>query len=297
METNLVELIERFDAAAKCRNYLEELRWPNGIDCPRCHSDKISRLTKRPVFDCDSCRYQFSVTAGTIFNDTHLPLWKWFLATYLICESRKGYSANQMKRTLGVSYKTAWFLCHRIRAAMQEAAEYKLDGIVEVDETLVGGKTHGLTMLQAKAAKEIVVGIRKRQGELRLARIPDVTAKTLGKIIKDNVSEDAEYLMTDEFTSYPFAVKGRLKGKHLQIRHSERYVDGIVHTNTIENAFSLLKRGIMGTWHKISAKHLPAYLDEMTFRFNRRHEDSTLFVDTLRQLVSTPNITFQELTA
>lgn len=297
MDTNLIELINRFGSEDKCRDLLESLRWPNGVDCPRCHSAKISHIYKRHQFICDACTYQFSVMAGTIFNDTHLPLWKWFLATYLLCESRKGMSANQIKRTLEISYKTAWFLCHRIRAAMNETNNGKLAGVVEVDETLVGGRKRGVGMAEAKAAKQIVLGIRQRGGQLRLFKAKDVTARTLRAFIEANVSEDAEMLVTDEFTSYPYAVRGRYAKKHRMIRHKERYVDGIVHTNTIENAFSLLKRGLMGTWHKLSAKHLPAYLDEITFRFNRRHEDSTLFEDTLRQLVSTPNVTFKSLTA
>jgi len=298
MDTNLVALTEEFGSESKCRHFLEEIRWPKGPDCPRCHSGKISRIVKRNQFDCDSCRYQFSVTSGTIFNDTHLPLWKWFLAAYLLCESRKGMSANQICRTLDVSYKTAWFLCHRIRAAMKEADNGKLPGIVEMDETLVGGKKRGITMADAKAAKQIVVGIRQRGGDLRLFHAKDITAKTLSGLIGGNVSEDVELFVTDEFPSYSYAVKGRpWQRKHRQIRHKEAYVQGVVHTNTIENAFSLLKRGITGTWHKISAKHLPAYLDEMTFRFNRRHQDSTLFLDTLQQLVSTSSLTFEKLTA
>src|SRR5579863_6435478 len=139
---NLCSLIEEFGSEEKCRAYLEALRWTDGIMCPRCGSDKISRITKRNQFDCDVCRYQFSVTAGTIFNDSHLPLWKWFLCVYLLCESRKGMSANQIKRTLGVSYKTAWYLCHRIRAAMTDTNPEKMGGVVEMDETWVGGKGH-----------------------------------------------------------------------------------------------------------------------------------------------------------
>ncbi len=130
---NLCTLIEQFGSEDKCRVYLEGLRWPDEVSCPRCQSAKISQIIKRNQFDCDHCRYQFSVTAGTAFNDSHLPLWKWFLATYLLCESRKGMSANQIKRTLGISYKTAWYLCHRIRFAMKESHPELLDGIVEME--------------------------------------------------------------------------------------------------------------------------------------------------------------------
>src|SRR5271155_5863642 len=139
-ELDLRTLIEKYGNEDKCRAAIEHLRWPDGVRCPACKSEKISRIVARHQFDCDSCRYQFSATAGTIFHDTHLPLQKWFLATYLLCQSRKGMSANQMKRMLKVSYKTAWYLCHRIRAAMLETDAPKLGGAVEIDETYVGGK-------------------------------------------------------------------------------------------------------------------------------------------------------------
>src|ERR1035437_1760997 len=156
---DLVSLIDKFGDDQRCRNYLEALRWHEGTRCPRCGSEKISSILKRDQYDCDSCRYQFSVTAGTIFHDTHLPLVKWFLATYMLCQSRKGMSANQLKRMLGISYKTAWYLCHRIRAAMSAADEEqpKLHGTVEVDETYVGGKPRcGDSKRGRGTSKEIV---------------------------------------------------------------------------------------------------------------------------------------------
>src|SRR6266566_890890 len=135
MEMNLPDLIEQFGSEELCRDYLEELRWPKGVECPRCESKKISRLKKRAQFECDTCRYQFSVRVNTVFHDSKLPLWKWFLATYLMIESKKGISANQLKRMLNVSYKTAWYLCHRIRSAMEVLEEEPLTGLVEADET------------------------------------------------------------------------------------------------------------------------------------------------------------------
>src|SRR5712692_5512712 len=172
-QMNLVELIKDFADESKCRAYLEGLRWPHGVACPSCKSEKIYRILKRDQFVCDSCSYQFSVTAGTIFHDTHLPLWKWFLATYLLTESRKGMSANQMKRMLKVSYKTAWYLCHRIRAAMLETAKTKLGGVVEIDETYVGGKPR---IARPRRMKEVVIGIRSRNGDLRLIREKEAKA-------------------------------------------------------------------------------------------------------------------------
>ncbi len=297
---NLCELLEKFGDNDKCREYLESLRWPEQVTCPACKSEKISRIHKRHQFDCDSCRYQFSVTAGTIFHDSHLPLVKWFATTYLMCESRKGMSANQIKRMMGISYKTAWYLCHRIRAAMKEAAETQahLSGTVEMDETYVGGKNIGRGWANKNENKEVVIGIRQRGGELRFFHAEDAKSGTLAKYIKENVSTDVDVMITDELRAYPKAMitAGVHGTKHKTIKHKDRvYVDGDVHTNTVESAFSLLKRGIMGTWHKISAKHLEAYLDEMTFRFNNR-KNTYLFRDTLLRMIGAYNVEYKQLT-
>jgi transposase-like protein len=299
MSTTLLSVIEKYGTDDHCREALTKLRWPFGVTCPECSSAKISRVVKRNIFDCDSCRYQFSVLAGTIFHDSHLPLTKWFYATYIMCESRKGVSANQLKRMLGVSYKTAWYLCHRIRAAMKEAEPRpKMTGIVEMDETYIGGHHHGAGVEgRGDPKKEIVIGIRKRNGELRFLTAQDVKAGTLRQIIADNVSNHVEVLVTDDFASYQFALKGRpMAKKHKVINHSTgKYVDGDIYTNTVESAFSLLKRGIVGTWHRISAKHLQAYLDEMTWRFNNR-KNNYLFRDTLTRLVRAEKLEYKELT-
>jgi transposase-like protein len=296
---NLCTLIEQFGDETKCREYLEALRWREGIKCPRCTHDQASKIAQRDQYYCIACHYNFSVTAGTIFNDSHLPLQKWFLCTYLLCESRKGMSANQLKRTLGISYKTAWYLCHRIRAAMKEVNPEPLDGIVEIDETYVGGKMRGYGVGRAKRAKEIVIGIKQRGGELRFFHAEDVKSGTLAKYIKENVSPYVHVIMTDDFLSYPSAVRqaGHHPAKHQKVNHSDGiYVDGDVTTNGIESAFSLLKRGIIGSWHKVSAKHLAAYLDEMTFRFNNRN-NPFLFRDTLMKLLSAPVLEYKDLTA
>jgi transposase-like protein len=296
---NLCTLIEQFGDETKCREYLEALRWREGIKCPRCAHDKASKIANRAQYYCISCHYNFSVTAGTIFNDSHLPLTKWFLCTYLLCESRKGMSANQLKRTLGISYKTAWYLCHRIRAAMREVNPEPMDGVLEMDETYVGGRYRGPEAQRFHAKnKEIVIGIKQRGGELRFFHAEDVKSGTLAKYIKENVSGEAHVICTDELTSYPGAVKqsGLKNLEHKTVNHSAGvYVDGDITTNGIESAFSLLKRGIIGTWHKVSAKHLAAYLDEMTFRFNNRN-NPYLFRDTLLKLIEAPVLEYKALT-
>jgi len=294
---NLCSLIEQFGSEDRCRAYLEALRWPDEIACPRCQSGKISQIVKRNQYDCDACRYQFSVTAGTVFNDSHLPLWKWFLCTYLLCESKKGMSASQLSRTLGISYKTTWYLCHRIRSAMREVNPEPLGGIVEIDETYVGGKVHGRGRHYVKN-KEIVIGIKQRGGTLRFFKAEDVKAGTLAKYIKENVREDVEVVMTDEATFYPKAIsEAGIDGqKHETVNHNAGiYADGDITTNGIESAFSLLKRGIIGSWHKVSAKHLPAYLDEMTFRFNNR-DNPFLFRDTMSRLLAAEVLEYKKLT-
>ena len=299
MAMTLPELNKRYGTDEDCREILIRLRWPEGVTCPRCKNSSVWYVESRKQFTCSECSYQFSVTTGTIFNDSHLPLTTWFMAVLLLVEARKGISANQIKRTLGISYKTAWYLCHRIRAAMLEADKAMLAGKVEMDETYVGGKNIGKGHLAYKDNKEVVIGIRQRNGELRFFHASDNASGTIAKYIRENVSEDVDVIFTDDWRGYPKAMRalGIPEVKHQTINHSGKvYVMGDTHTNTVENAFSLLKRGIMGTWHKISAKHLAAYLDEMCFRFNRRKR-SDLFIDTLRHMITAPVLTFQKLTA
>jgi transposase-like protein len=180
-DINLVNLIERFRTDEKCRAYLTELKWPKGVECPRCKSQSVSTIAERDQYDCNKCRYQFSVTSGSIFHDSHLPLWKWFLTIYLMIESKKGISANQVSRTVKVTYKTAWYLCHRVRAAMREVSVDLLKGIVEVDETYVGGKIHGTD--QWRRNKAVVVGAVERDGDIRLKVIKSPNRYWLHKLI------------------------------------------------------------------------------------------------------------------
>jgi transposase-like protein len=321
-ETNLVNLIERFGSEDKCYAFLEGLRWPDGVKCLRCGSDKISRVTSfkklrdktqpsgyrtepRRQFDCDSCRYQFSVKVGTLFHDSHLPLWKWFLSTYMMIESKKGVSANQLKRTLDVSYKTAWFQRHRIRHAMDVADPKLLTGTVEVDETYVGGraknrpksvrmKNKGRKGGQGyKGDKTMVLSAIQRGGKVRFAvERRDATHMVLKAFIGDHVHADAA-IYTDSHPGYRKLRDGGIK--HEAVDHSaEEWVRADVHTNTVESVFSLLKRSIIGSYHQLSAKHLESYLDEIAFKFNHRH-NPFLFRDTLLAMLDAEKLTYAEL--
>jgi transposase-like protein len=296
-DMNLVKLVERFGSEDRCRAYLEVLRWPEGVRCPDCGSKSISRIKTRNQYDCNGCRNRFSVKSGTVFHDSHLPLWKWFLATYLITESRKGISANQLKRTLGVPYKTAWYLCHRIRSAMVEQLE-PLSGIVEADETFVGGKQTGFRTKQEAALrrmdnKTVVLGAIERGGKLRVRVAPDTGQETIQRFLRRTVADDAEAIYTDSHRSYRGVGNGNTR--HEWVDHSaDEWVRGDVHTNTIESAWSLFDRAVIGAYHRLSEKHLPAYLQEFEFRFNNR-ENPFLFRDTLLALIRGENLTYERL--
>ena len=294
-EMDLSDLMERFHSDEKCREVLEELRWPNGVACPRCGVlERHAYDSERHVYDCYSCGYQFSVLAGTIFHDTKLPLRKWFMAVLLMVEAKKGMSANQMKRTIGVSYKTAWYLCHRIRAAMNEVNTDQLTGTIEVDETYVGGKVRGKGR-GYRGNKATVVGVVQRGGEIRLQVARGSDRETLHAIIHKHVAPDAPNIYTDEWAAYRGI--GDADTTHETVNHSvEEWVRGDVHTNTVEGVWSLLKRSIVGSFHHVSVKHLDAYLDELEWRFNNR-ENPYLFRDTLIKLLNSPNIEYRTLTS
>ena len=299
----LLDVQNLFNTDDKCREVLTKLRWPVGVECPRCLSKRISWIKANKQFDCAECEYHFSVTAGTVFNDSHLPLTTWFTAVLLLVEAKKGMSALQLKRTIwgqhNGSYKTAWYLCHRIRAAMKEVEQPMLDGTIEMDETYVGGKSQARSRCQGCHESQRSCH-RHSQARRRSAFLPRYRCQhgTLSKYIRENISEDVEVIVTDEWRGYKAAVG---EFKHETVNHSikeyARYENGAcISTNGIESAFSLLKRGIVGSWHKISAKHLPAYLNEMTFRFNRRNRSICSWKPCgiwLRR----PSLPFEKLTA
>src|SRR5947209_7926738 len=301
-DMNLMKLFEQFGTDEQCRIALEKLRWPDGIKCPRCQSAKISHNYKRNQFECEPCGYHFSVTSGTIFHDTHLPLTKWFAAIYLVCESRKGISANQLKRTLHVAYKTAWYLCHRIRAAVADADTSLLSGIVECDETYIGGKAKNMHKKDREkkfqgrrgaVEKALVLGAIQRGGGVRLKVEKSADRRTLHNFIKAALADDTKSIMTDEWPAYNGVEDKNTKHETVN-HHLGEYVRGECHTNSVESVWSLFKRSIVGSYHQISEKHLDRYLDEFEFRFNNRN-NPYLFRDTLLRLIASSNLEYKEL--
>jgi transposase-like protein len=300
----LIDVHKQFQTEDQCLDYIEKMRWPNGeMCCVHCGEiGRVSKITRETgknkrtrIYQCLACGKQFSATSGTIFNDTHLPLTKWFLAIALICEAKKGVSAKQLERHLGVNYRTAWHLAHRIREAMQEGAGL-LTGVVEVDETYVGGKVKrkGKPFVK-KEKKDVVIGLIERGGKLRLVPVADNKMSIIEPVIEKHVSPDA-LLQTDDSAIYNIIGKRR-PGGHRIINHSSSYGIGENHSNTIENAFSLLKRGVYGTYHKVSIKHLGRYCNEFSYRFNRRGEQLAMFDATLKNLTRGEVLPYKKLTA
>lgn len=301
----MIDVTRRFKTDDDCLDYIEKMRWPNGeLGCVHCgevgHVSKIVRQTKSKnqrtrIYQCTACGKQFSATSGTIFNDSHLPLTKWFLAIALICEAKKGMSALQLQRHLGVNYRTAWYLCHRIREAMQDGTNL-LTGVVEADETyLIPRRQRKGRPYVKKQTRDMVLGIRQRNGELRLIPIKDAKMSIIEPLLVKHISPDAT-LQTDKAPVYEIIGKRRFVN-HRMIDHIRKYVEGENHTNTVESAFSLLKRGVYGTFHKISTKHLGRYCNEFSYRFNRRGMQLQMFDATLKNLTRGKALTYSNLTA
>lgn len=280
-----------FTDADKAREHLESLRWPHGPLCPHCGNadpQRIKALTgkahRKGVYQCNECREQFTVTVGTVFERSKIPLNKWLLATHFMCASKKGMSAHQLHRMLGVTYKTAWFMCHRIREAMRPDRQSSgpLGGagkIVEADETYFG-KTETQPKLRrdgtpyltkgkgGPAGKRAVFALVERGGKVRSFHVDNANANTIREALVTNASRESR-LFTDESRLY---IKvGAEFGEHQTVRHvAKEYVRGVVHTNTIENVFSVFKRGMKGVYQHCAEKHLHRYLSEFDFRYNTR---------------------------
>ncbi|MSP22683.1 MAG: IS1595 family transposase [Dehalococcoidia bacterium] len=303
-DLNLISLVEQFHDEERCREFLEGLRWPEGVACLRCGSVTVGRIATRRLFQCADCAYQFSATVGSVFQDSKLPLYKWFAATYLMCESKNGISSNQLKRTLGVTYKTAWFLTHRIRAGMADVVREKLVGIIEADETFVGGKqrfrgrtghTGPVPGSNPYSNKSIVLGALARGGNVRFQVTGNRSTKSIKASIDEHVAARAEALYSDDWPDYNVVADENTR--HESVNHSAKeYVLGDVHTNGIESVWSLLKRSIVGSFHQLSAKHLDAYLSELEWRFNNR-ENPYLFRDTVKALLNAEQLEYKMLVA
>lgn len=289
----LVGAIRHFSDAETCHEFLSTMRWPRGVRCPHCNSKKVGKLVTvteskgkslkvpRRVWNCQKCRKQFSVKVGTIFEDSPLGLEKWLPATWMIVNAKNGTSSCELARSLGVTQKTAWFMLHRIRLAMQEGGSIlKMKGRVEADETFIGGLARNMHKSRKKhlgtggAGKAAVMGLLERNAPDRVSRVrckvlPNVRRAQLDSAIRENVEKGSE-VITDAFRSY-----ARLNDEfvHQVIDHAESYAKGHVHTNGLENFWGLLKRGIKGTYVSVEPFHLFRYLDEQAFRFNERRDN------------------------
>lgn len=268
-----------FSDESKARKWLEAQVWPNGPVCPHCGSVEATRLSGKShragLLQCNGCRQQFTATVGTLFERSKIPLTKWLMAIYLLSASKKGMSTNQLSRMLGLPYKTAWFMTHRLREAMREG---KFTGglggqnkVVEADETYVGGKAKNAKRGKPVPKKEAVVSLVERDGSVRSFHLPAVNRETLRPILTTQIDRKS-YLMTDEAGVYKSV--GREFAGHQSVNHSiDEYVrhGAFVHTNTVEGYFAILKRGITGVYQHVSQQHLKRYLGEFDFRYNTRH--------------------------
>jgi transposase-like protein len=273
-----------------CIAYLVARRWPEGVVCPRCGNPKVYALASGHHWQCTQCAengYRFSHIAGTIFENTNKPLRDWFRVTHMMLTSKKGMSALQIHRTMGFgSYKTAWYMCHRIRAALVEMDMDKLGGIVEVDETWVGGKDanrhwhkkhHGKTGGQA-SGKSPIIGAVSRKGSVVARALSRVTKVAVESFVRETVSTSVSLLATDENRLYD----GLTEYPRGMVEHqAKQYVVGAIHTNTIEGFWSIFKRGVVGSFHKVSTKYMPLYVAEFQFRYNHRM-DADIFGAAIR---------------
>jgi len=279
-QMTVAEFEELFPDDDACKAYLAARRWPGGIVCPRCGNTKVTELATRPFhWQCRNCAaaattYRFSVLVGTIFENTNVSMRTWFKVIYLMLTSKKGISALQIQRMMGFgSYSTAHYMCSRIRAGLIDPEFRKLVGIVEVDETYIGGKNKNRhwdkrTPGTGGSGKQTVVGAVQRKGNVVARVIARADAGTLHSFITQAVSEKVSLIATDENRAYHRIDK---RFPHRTVTHSAgQYVDGVVHTQTIDGFWSLLKRGIMGTFHKVSRKYLPLYVAEFEWRYNNR---------------------------
>lgn len=284
---DIIRIYELFPTEDDCIRHLEDVRWSNKPKCPYCKSDKFTSMPKQKRHHCNNCNTSFSVTVGTIFHHTHLPLQKWFLALCIILNAKKGIAARQLGRDLHVNKDTAWRMDMKIRDAMREREQRDLlTGIVEMDETYIGGKPRPGTGPHKKGrgtSKTPVVGMAERKGKIKAEVIKNrkLDSKKLTSLVRKNVDTKNATLMTDEYKGY-IGIKTIMP--HKVVDHTLWYVSGDVHTNTVESFWALLKRGIVGQYHKVSLNYLPKYIDEFSYRWNHRQNEN-LWATTLSKAV------------
>jgi len=314
---NLIDVTRELATDEQCLAFLERQRWPDGVvRCPTCGNDQISRITRKTasknkraqVYQCleSTCKQQFSATNGSIFHDSHLPLNKWFMAIALVMDAKKGISAKQLQQHLGIgSYKTAWYMCHRIRKAMVDSDPKPMTGIVEMDETYIGGtairrfKRAG----KPKPPKDMVLAMRERgqkgvPGRVRFIHIPNGKKETIAAVVDQHINPSVQRVYTDSAAVYDFAMNSDIKDRHRAVNHSQQWVvpGSRIHTNTVESSFSLLKRGLIGSFHRVSIKHLHRYLAEFEYRFNQRKTQDR-FTMTVAAMLKGQPLPMKELTA
>jgi len=301
---NLLTATQTFATEDAALDYLVEQRWPKGVRCLACDHPKVYQIatvgkTGKPcrLYECAECKLHFSATTGTLFHDSHLPLRKWFMAMALMAEAKKGISANQVARHLGVQYKTAWHLCHRIRKAMQEMEINPLGAqgqVVEIDETYLGGKKLRKGVKAGKAAKITVLGIAEHNGRVHMQKISNARAESIKPVLDAKLSPNASQIVTDSASVYTAILPAE---KHKEVSHKDELREfGELSTKTIEGAFSLFKRGVIGSYHHLSQDHLDSYLSEFCWRFNRRGMQPQIFGTLARELVTKKPLTYKTLT-
>jgi transposase-like protein len=300
---NLFSLAKQFPTEEHALAHFTSARWPQGVRCLACDHDKCYLIetkgkTGKParLFECAECGLHFSATTGTLFHDSHLPLQKWFMAIALMVEAKKGISAKQVQRHIGCTYKTAWYLCHRIRQAMQDG-DIPLGSrgqVVEIDETSIGGRLAGTGVKAGLANRVKVLGIVERGGRVHLQTIKDGKKDTIKPILEANLSSKAKEVVTDGGAVYGFLIPAE---KHTAGNHKQEIRNtGKVSNQTIEGAFGVFKRGIVGSYHRLGTEHLDRYLGEFCWRYNRRGIQPMLFNIMLGNLASNKPLPYKELT-